>query len=225
MDAAHHSRVQGIGGDTGLHQRSTTVDGGQARAAPGAGSRITQQGHGDGGDGIKAQGHQEGGGNGGGSAGAGCAFQEDRHHHTDDDELHAAVLTAEAGHGVLHILDGAGVLEGIEDHKRTKDHENDLKAFLDALPQQRIQNDYIFLKGQAVDIKVSKSQQHRPNQGNRSNLHSRLLQNQNTDQHQDDRADGHDKVDEFHTLTSLFLILRGYKKRRSPLKDGTFCFV
>ena len=219
MDAAHHGGVQSVGGDTGFHQSGAAVDGGQTRAAPGAGSGVAQQSNGNGGDGIKAQSHQEGGGDGSGSAGTGGAFQEDGDHHADDDQLDTAILTADAGHGVLHVLDSAGLLQGVQDDEGAKDHGNDLQTFLDALPQQGVHDHHVLLKGKTVDVKIGECQQHGPNQGHGRDLHGRLLQSQDADQYDDDRADRHDKVDKFHSASSLFSAFL-YKKNGTRLKAG-----
>ena len=168
-------------------------------AAPRAGRGVTQQGHGDSGDGVKAQGHQEGSGDGGGSAGACGALQEDGDHQSHDDELDTAVLATDPGHGVLHILDGAGALQGVQDDESSEDHEHDLQSFLDAHPQQGVDDGHVLLKGQAGDIEVSESQQHGPDKGHGGHLHGRLFQQQDTRQHQNDRADCQDKVQKFHT--------------------------
>ena len=107
MEAADHRRVERNGGESRVHERRAAVDGRQTRAAPGGGRRVAEQGDGDGGDGIKAEGHKEGRRDGGGSARAGRALEEDGEHHADDDELHAAVV-ADAGDGGLDVVSKAG---------------------------------------------------------------------------------------------------------------------
>ena len=158
----------------------------------------SRRGHGDGGDGIKTQGHQEGGGDGGRGAGAGGALQEDGHHHAHHDQLDTAVLAADPGHGVLHVLNGAGALEGVEDDEGAKDHGHDLQALLDALPQQAVQDHDVLLEGQTADVEIRERQQHRPHQRQRRHLHGGLFERQDAHQHECDGADCQHEIDETH---------------------------
>ena len=90
-------------------------------------------------------------------------------HHAHDDHLHPAVVT-DAGDGALYLVDGAGIPEEVQNHKGAKDHEHDLQAPLDALPEEGVVHGHILLKGGAGDIKVGKSQHQRPYKGHRGHF-------------------------------------------------------
>ena len=193
MDPADHGGVQGHSAEACFCQGRAAVDGGQSRAAPGAGCSVAQQRQCDGGDGIKAQRHKERCGDGSRCACAGGTFQKDGKHHADDDHLHAAVVT-DAGDGAFDLFDSAGLPEKVQDHKGTEDHQHDLKAFLDAFPDQCVVNGDVFFEGGAGHIEVCKGQQKRPQQRNGSNALSGLVEPQNANKNNDDRAECQNKI-------------------------------
>ena len=51
--------------------------------------------------------------------------------------------------GLSNINGPLVVLEGVQDGESTKDHQHDLQAFLDALPEQCVQHGDVFLEGEA----------------------------------------------------------------------------
>lgn len=147
----------------------------QARAAPRGGRRVAEQGDGDGGDGIKAEGYEEGRRDGGRSARAGRALEEDGEHHADDDELHAAVV-ADAGNGGLDVVNGAGLAQQVQNGERAEDHEHDLETLFDALPDQRIEGLDVVGKAGAGDVEVGEGQDQRPDKGNGGDPFGGLLE-------------------------------------------------
>ena len=161
MEAAGHRGVLRDGGKARVNEGRTAVDGRQARAAERGGRRVAEQRDGDGGGGVKAEGHEERGGDGGGSARARCTLKEDRQHHADDDDLHAAVV-ADLRNGGFHILDGAGLTQQVQDGERAEDHQHDLETFLDALPDQRVEHLDVFGKGDTVNIEIGEGKKERP---------------------------------------------------------------
>ena len=157
VDAAHHGGVQRHGTHARLHQRRTAVDGGQTRAAPRAGRSVSQQRHGNRGNRVEAQRHQEGRRNGRRGARARRAFQKDRQHQADDDHLHPAVV-ADAGDGGLHVLNGPRFPQNVQNHERAEDHHHDLEAFLQSLPNQRIECGDILREGRARHVEIRKAE-------------------------------------------------------------------
>ena len=175
MEAADHRRVERNGGESRVHERRAAVDGRQTRAAPGGGRRVAEQGDGDGGDGIKAEGYEEGRRDGGGSARAGRALEEDGEHHADDDELHAAVI-ADAGNGGLDVVNGAGLAQQVQNGERAEDHEHDLETLFDALPDQGIEGLDVVGKAGAGDVEVGEGQDQRPDKGDGGDPFGGLLE-------------------------------------------------
>ena len=82
-------------------------------------------------------------------------------HHADDDHLHAPVI-ADLRDGGLDILNGARLTKKIQNGERAEDHQHDFEAFLDALPDQRIEHLDSFGKPCAVEVKVGEGEQQRP---------------------------------------------------------------
>ena len=193
VDAAYHGGVESHGADARVGEGRAAVDGGQARAAPGAGRGVAQQGQGDGGHRVKAQSHQERRSDGGRGACPGGALQENGEHHAHDDHLYPAVV-ADAGDGALHLVDSAGVPQEVQDHKCAEDHEYDLQALLDALPDQRVVHGNVLLKGCAGDVEVCKGQHQCPDQSHRRDFFGRLVKTEDTHQHHDDGAECHYKI-------------------------------
>jgi hypothetical protein len=109
-------------------------------------------------------------------------------------KLTVAVESAITGDGVLYIINRAGALQGVEDGESAKDHQDDLQTFLDALPDESVQNHDGFFKRMAFNVEIGKCQQHGPNQTDGGNFHSRFLQEQDAYQYDDDRTDGHNKI-------------------------------
>ena len=161
MEAAGHRGILRNGGKACVNERCAAVDGREARTAERGGRRITEQRDGDGGGGIKTEGHKKRGGDGGGSARARRALKEDRQHHADDDDLHAAVV-ADLRNGGFHILDGAGLTQQVQDGERAEDHQHDLETFLDALPDQGVEHLDVFGKGDTVNIEIGEGKKERP---------------------------------------------------------------
>ena len=211
MDAAHHGGVQRHGAEAGVGEGRAAVDGGQASAAPGAGRGVAQQGQRDGGHRVKAQRHQKRGGDGGGRACACRALQKDGEHHADDDHLHPAVVT-DAGDGALHLVDGAGITEQVQDHEGAEHHQHDLQTLLDALPEKGVIDGYVVLEGSAGDIEIRKGQQKRPQQSHGSDALGGLAEAQNAHQHHDDGAECHDEIEEAHRNFSHFLLMLGWRR-------------
>ena len=175
MEAADHRRVERNGGESRVHECRAAVDGRQPRAAPGGGRRVAEQGDGDGGDRIKAEGHKEGRRDGGGSARAGRALEKDGEHHADDDELHAAVV-ADAGDGGLDVVNGAGLAQQVQNGERAEDHEHDLETLFDALPDQGIEGLDVVGKAGAGDVEVGEGQDQRPDKGDGGDPFGGLLE-------------------------------------------------
>ena len=161
MEAAGHRSVLRDGGKTGIDKRRAAVDGREARAAERGGRSVAEQRDGNGGGGVKAEGDKERGGDGGGSARARCTLEEDRQHHADDDDLHAAVV-ADLRNGGFHILNGAGLAQQVQNGERAEDHQHDLEAFLNALPDQRVEHLDVFGKGKTVEVKIGEGEEKRP---------------------------------------------------------------
>ena len=197
VDAADHGGVERYGADARVDERCAAIDGREARAAPRAGRRVAEEGEGDGCDGVKAQRHEERGRDGRRSARAGRALEEDREHHADDDNLHTAVV-ADAGDGVLDLLNRARLAQDVEDDEGTEDHEHDLQTLLDALPEEGVVGLDVFGKRGAGDVKVGEGEDQRPDQGDGRDLFGRLVEGEDADEHDDDRAEGDEEVQEAH---------------------------
>lgn len=193
VEAAGHCGVLRDGGKARVNEGRTAVDGRQARAAERGGRRVAEQRDGDGGGGVKAEGHEERGGDGGGSARARCTLKEDRQHHADDDDLHAAVV-ADLRNGGFHILDGAGLAQQVQNGERAEDHQHDLEAFLDALPDQRVKHLDVFSKREAVEVKIGKGKDKRPEKGNGRDGFCGFFEAQDADKHDDNWAERHEEV-------------------------------
>ncbi|KAF5058955.1 hypothetical protein DSECCO2_341040 [anaerobic digester metagenome] len=179
MDAAHHGGVQRCGGNACIYQGRAAGDGGQARSAPRAGSRIAQQSYRNGHDRVKAQRHQKRSRNGCGSARTRSALQKNGNHQTHHDQLHPAVIAGNAGHGVFHVFNRAGLFQSVENHERSEYHGDDFAALLDPFPEQRVIGRHILLKGKTGHVEIGKRQNQRPNQRQWSDLHRRFLKCQN----------------------------------------------
>ena len=138
----------------------------------------------------------------------GSTLQEDGEHHAHDDHLYPAVVT-DAGDGALYLVDGAGIPEEVQNHKGAKDHEHDLQALLDALPEEGVVHGHILLKGRAGYIEVGKSRHQRPYKGHRGHFFGGLAESEDAHQHHDDGAECHNKVEKFHDCLSLSVLMGG----------------
>ena len=197
VDASHHGGVQRHGAQPRVSQGRAAVDGGQARAAPGARRGVAQQGQSDGRDGVEAQRHQERGRDSRRCACTGRALQKDGQHHTDDDHLRAAVV-ADAGNGALDLVNRAGGPQQVQDHEGAEHHQHDLQSLLDALPQQGVIHGHVLLERRAGHVEVCKGQHQRPDQCHRGDAPGGLAEPQNTHQHNNDRTQCHHKIQETH---------------------------
>mgnify|MGYP001511369558 FL=1 len=193
MEAAGHCGVLRDGGKARVNEGRTAVDGRQARTAERGGRRVAEQRDGDGGGGVKAEGHEERGGDGGGSARARRALKEDRQHHADDDDLHAAVV-ADLRNGGFHILNGACLAQQVQNGERAEDHQHDLEAFLDAFPDQRVKHLDVFSKRETVEVKIGKGKDKRPEKGNGRDGFCGFFEAQDADKHDDNWAERHEEV-------------------------------
>ena len=193
VEAAGHCGVLRDGGKARVNEGRTAVDGRQARTAERGGRRVAEQRDGDGGGGVKAEGHEERGGDGGGSARARRALKEDRQHHADDDDLHAAVV-ADLRNGGFHILDGAGLAQQVQNGERAEDHQHDLEAFLDAFPDQRVEHLDVFSKREAVEVKIGKGKDKRPGKGDGRDGFCGFFEAQDADKHDGNWAERHEEV-------------------------------
>ena len=193
MEAADHRGVLRDGGKARVNEGRTAVDGRQARAAERGGRRVAEQRDGDGGGGVKAEGHKERGGDGGRSTRARCTLKEDRQHHADDDDLHAAVV-ADLRNGGFHILDGAGLAQQVQNGERAEDHQHDLEAFLNAFPDQRVKHLDVFSKREAVKVEIGKGKDKRPDKGDGRDGFCGFFEAQDADKHDDNWAERHEEV-------------------------------
>lgn len=203
VEAADHGRILCDGGKTCVDKRRAAVDGREARAAPGGGRRVTEQRDSDGSGGLKAERHKEGGGDGGGRARARCALKEDRQHHADDDHLHAPVV-ADLSNGGLDILNGTCFAQKVQNGKCAEDHQHDLEALLDALPDQRIEHLDIFGKCCAIEVEVGEGEKQCPQKRGGGNGFCGFFEAQNADKDDDDWAERHEEVYEVHRSSLSF---------------------
>ena len=193
VEAAGHRGVLRDGGKACVNEGRAAVDGRQACAAERGGRRVAKQRDGDGGGGVKAEGHKERGGDGGRSTCARCTLKEDRQHHADDDDLHAAVV-ADLRNGGFHILNGAGLAQQVQNGERAEDHQHDLEAFLDALPDQRVEHLDVFSKREAVKVEIGKGKDKRPGKGDGRDGFCGFFEAQDADKHDDNWAERHEEV-------------------------------
>ena len=162
VDSSDHRGVEGCGGDSRCHEGRAAADRGKARTAPGCAGAVAQERYSDRNDRIKAEGCQEGRYQSSRCAGSRSSFQEDRHEDTDDDELDSAVISGDLGDRSLYVFHRAGVLERVQDREGAEDHDDDLEAFLKALPQIGVENLDVIRKRKPGDVEVGQCQEHAP---------------------------------------------------------------
>ena len=122
------------------------------------------------------------------------AFQKDRHEDTDDDELGTAVFSGKLCDRSLYVLNGTGGFEGVQNGKGAEDHDDDLEAFLEALPDARVQDSNIILQAQVCDIEIGQSEEHSPQKCDRRDFCRRHTKGHDPDQYNGDRTDCKNKL-------------------------------
>ena len=122
------------------------------------------------------------------------AFQKDRHEDTDDDELGTAVFSGKLCDRSLYVLNGTGGFEGVQNGKGAEDHDDDLEAFLEALPDARVQDSNIILQAQVCDIEIGQSEEHSPQKCDRRDVCRRHTKGHDPDQYNGDRTDCKNKL-------------------------------